>query len=143
MVLVPASSYLYLLPEIIVALTGGLLIVADLIWPAYDSDDAPQPRRGRRTSPSPGSWSPAVAIVHLSGVHETLFNGIIQIDPLGAFFKLLFLGIGVLVILMSVNAVPKFTRWTAEFYALCCGRFWAACCSPRRPSSSRSSSRCS
>ena len=36
MILVPASTYAYLLPEIIVALAGALLIVADLIWPAYD-----------------------------------------------------------------------------------------------------------
>ncbi len=117
MVLVPASSYLYLLPEIIVALMGGLLIVADLIWPAYDSET-----RRSRTWPAylaiAGLLVAAVATVRLSGATETLFNGIIQIDPLGTFFKLLFLGIGVLVILMSVNAVPKFTRWTAEFYAL-------------------------
>jgi len=117
MILVPASTYAYLLPEIIVALTGGLLIVADLIWPAYD------PRTGvSRTWPAyfaiAGLLAAAVAVVPLAGVTKTLFNGIIQIDPLAAFFKLLFIGIGVLVILMSVNAVPKFTRWTAEFYAL-------------------------
>ena len=36
MVQVPLSTYYYLLPEIIVALTGVVLIVADLIWPAHD-----------------------------------------------------------------------------------------------------------
>ena len=117
MILVPASEYAYLLPEIIVALLGALLIVADLVWPAYDE------ATGRsRTWPAylaiVGLIAAAVAVVPLAGVSKTLFNGIIQIDPLAAFFKLLFLGIGVLVILMSINAVPKFTRWTAEFYAL-------------------------
>ena len=38
MTLVPASEYAYLLPEIIVAILGGLLIVVDLIWPAYDPE---------------------------------------------------------------------------------------------------------
>ena len=117
MTLVPASSYLYLLPEIIVTLAGGLLIVADLIWPAYDVSTGKS-----RTWPAYfaiiGLLAAAAAVIPLANVTETLFNGIIQIDPLAAFFKLLFIGIGVLVILMSVNAVPRFTRWTAEFYAL-------------------------
>jgi NADH-quinone oxidoreductase subunit N len=117
MILVPASEYAYLLPEIIVAILGGLLIVADLIWPAYD----PATDRSK-TWPAylaiAGMIAAAVSVVQLAGVTKTLFNGIIQIDPLAAFFKLVFLAIGVLVVLMSVNAVPKFTRWTAEFYAL-------------------------
>jgi NADH-quinone oxidoreductase subunit N len=117
MVLVPASEYAYLLPEIIIALLGALLIVVDLIWPAYNE------RTGRcATWPAylaiVGMVAAAVAVIRLAGVTKTLFNGIIQIDPLAAFFKLIFLGIGILVVLMSVNAVPKFTRWTAEFYAL-------------------------
>jgi len=117
MILVPASEYAYLLPEVVVALLGALLVVADLIWPAYDEATG-------RSKPWPaylailGLVAAAVAVIPVAGVTTTLFNGIVQIDPLAAFFKLLFLGIGVLVILMSVNAVPKFTRWTAEFYAL-------------------------
>ena len=90
-------------PEIIVALTGGLLIVADLIWPAYDADDAAHARTWPAYLGIAGLLAAAVAVVRLAGVTETLFNGIIQIDPLGAFFKLLFLGIGVLVLLMSVE----------------------------------------
>jgi NADH-quinone oxidoreductase subunit N len=117
MILVPASEFAYLLPEIIVALLGALLIVADLVWPAYDHGT-----RTSRTWPAYmailGLIAAAAAVLQVAGVTKTLFNGIIQIDPLAAFFKLLFLGIGVLVILMSINAVPKFTRWTAEFYAL-------------------------
>ncbi len=117
MILVPASEYTYLLPEIIVALLGGLLIVVDLIWPAYNEATGDS-KRWPAYLAIVGMVAAAVAVVPLAGVSKTLFNGIIQIDPLAAFFKLLFLGIGVLVVLMSVNAVPKFTRWTAEFYAL-------------------------
>ena len=117
MVLVPTSTYGYLLPDIIVALAGALLIVADLIWPAYDE------ATGRsRIWPAylaiVGLLGAAVAELPLVGVTKTLFSGIIEIDPLSAFFKLLFIAIGVIVILISVEAVPRFTRWTAEFYAL-------------------------
>jgi len=116
-VLVPTSTYGYLMPDIIVALAGALLIVADLIWPAYDE------ATGRsRIWPAylaiVGLLGAAVAELPLVGVTKTLFSGIIEIDPLSAFFKLLFIAIGVIVILMSVEAVPRFTRWTAEFYAL-------------------------
>ena len=34
---VPASTYHYLMPELIVFVTGVVLIVADLIWPAHDA----------------------------------------------------------------------------------------------------------
>lgn len=117
MQLVPASSYAYLMPEIVVALTGAVLIVADLVWPAYD-----QASGRTRTWPAyltvAGLLAAALAVLSVAGVTKTLFNGIIQIDALATFFKLLFIGIGVVVVLMSVDAVPKFTRWNAEFYAL-------------------------
>ncbi len=117
MVHVPASSYAYLLPEMIVAVMGGVLIVADLVWPAYD-----ERTKTSRLWPAYvaifGLLVAAAAVIPLANVTETLFNGIIQIDPLAAFFKLLFIGIGVLVMLMSMTSVPSFTRWTAEFYAL-------------------------
>lgn len=117
MVLVPTSTYYYLLPEIIVALTGAIVLVADLVWPAYDEGSG-------RTHKWPaflailGLVAAALSVVPLMGVTKTLFNGIIVVDPLSAFFELLFIGIGVLVILMSVETMPKITRWTAEFYAL-------------------------
>jgi len=117
MVLAPASSYGYLLPEIIVAIAGGLLIVVDLIWPAYDADT-----QTSRTWPAylgiVSLLAAGASLVPIAGVTATLFSGIIQIDPFAAFFKFLFIGIGAFAMLMSANAVPRFTRWTAEFYAL-------------------------
>ena len=60
----------------------------------------------------------AGSVVSLAGVNETLFSGIIVIDSLGSFFKLLFLAIAAIVILLSIDALPTFSRWSAEFYAL-------------------------
>ncbi len=45
----------------------------------------------------------AWAVIAQGGVTRTLFNGIIVVDPLGDFFKLLFIGIGILTLLMSVR----------------------------------------
>jgi NADH-quinone oxidoreductase subunit N len=117
MVLVPVSTYYYLLPEIIVALTGVVVLVADLIWPAHN-DATGETMSWPAYLAMAGLLAAGVSVVPLAGVTKTLFNGIIEVDPLSAFFSLLFIGIGVLVILMSVETVPKFTRWTAEFYAL-------------------------
>ena len=117
MIQVPISTYAYLVPEIIVAMTGVVLLVADLIWPAHDEATG-----HTKTWPAYvailGLLASAAAVLPLATVTKTLFNGIIEIDPLAAFFKLLFIGIGVLVMLMSVETVPRFTPWTAEFYAL-------------------------
>ncbi len=114
--MVPVSTYLYLMPEIIAALTGAVIIVADLIWP----DD---PASGRtRHWPSyvgiGGLLLAAASVISLAGVTRTLFSGIIIVDPLGTFFELLFIGIGILVLLMSGEAISRVSRWTAEFAAL-------------------------
>jgi NADH-quinone oxidoreductase subunit N len=117
MIQIPADTYAYLLPEFVVALTGALLIVADLIWPAHD-------RATGRTHIWPaylaiaGLLAAAVTVVPRATSSHTLFNGIIVVDPLSAFFELLFIGIGVLVVLMSARQLPDITPWTAEFYAL-------------------------
>ena len=114
---VPISTYGYLLPEIVVALTGALVLVADLISPAADR------YRGKvRSWPTylgiAGLLLAGVAVIGQAGVTRSLFNGIIVVDPLATFFKLLFIGIGVLVLLMSIDAMAKVSPWTAEFVAL-------------------------
>jgi NADH-quinone oxidoreductase subunit N len=118
MISIPVSTYGYLLPEIIVVLTGAFVLVADLIWPAGSGH-----YRGKvRTWPAyvgiAGLLLAGAAVLNQAGVTQTLFNGIIVVDPLSTFFKLLFIGIGVLVLLMSVEAMAKVSPWTAEFVAL-------------------------
>jgi NADH-quinone oxidoreductase subunit N len=117
-------TWLFLAPQIIVAVTGALILIADLIWPAPPS-----------TAENPGTGRPALAwlgiagltvsgvvlatqIAGIGGTGRTLLSDIIVVDELSVFFGFLFLAIGILVLLMSMEAVPKFSRWTAEFYAL-------------------------
>ncbi len=52
-----------------------------------------------------------------SGSQATFYN-MLAIDRFAIFFKLLFLGIAALVILASVDYVPKFERFKGEFFAL-------------------------
>jgi len=111
-----ASAFTYLWPEIIVALTGGLILIADLIWPAVEGDEE-RSRAWLAYIGVAGLALAALATIPHIGINETLFGGIITVDSLSVFFGFLFLGIGALTLLLSVHAVPKFTRWIAEFYA--------------------------
>lgn len=112
-----AVAFSYLWPELIVAITGAVVLIADLIWPVANDD-----KHGRQ------EWiaylgiaglvaAAAVTIAQLD-VRQTLFSGIIVLDPLAHFLRLLFLAIGALVLLMSIDAIPKVSRWIAEYYAL-------------------------
>jgi len=48
----------------------------------------------------------------------TFFNGMLSVDSYAVFFKLLFLGISLLLILASTDYVNKFKRFQGEYYAL-------------------------
>ncbi len=130
-----SEMWRYLLPEIVVVLTGAFILIADLIWiepkpgaavpsPEPDAAEADTTATAVR-SRAWLAWIGIAGLVVAAGVltanlggRATMFQGIIVIDPLAVFFKYLFLGIGILVLLMSMEAVPRFSRWTAEFYAL-------------------------
>ncbi len=120
----PATANLfYLLPELIALATGALILVLDLIRPTpAGAEDTARP------------WLAYIGVaglllaaaasvrldVWLTSQHaqgSRLFEGILLLDPLGLYFKLLFIGIAIVVLLLSVHALKTFTRWSAEFYA--------------------------
>ncbi len=49
---------------------------------------------------------------------QAIFNGMLAVDHFALFFKLLFLGIAALVILVSVDYVSRFARFHGEYHAL-------------------------
>jgi len=49
---------------------------------------------------------------------QAIFNDMLALDHFALFFKLLFLGIAALVVLVSVDYVSKFTRFHGEYHAL-------------------------
>jgi len=101
----------------VVAVTGALVILLDLIRPAT-------PDAERRPRPWPayvgitGLLGAAVATLMLAGERTSLFEGLILLDPLSTFFRLLFIAIAIIVLLIAVDPLPRFTRWSAEFHAL-------------------------
>jgi NADH-quinone oxidoreductase subunit N len=108
-----ATNYAHMLPEIIVALTGAAILIVDLIKPAE-----------RRGAPYlaylgiAGLGLAGVSVASLAGTSATLFSGIYVVDGLATFFKILFLAIGILVLLLSVDSLGSFSPHAAEFHAL-------------------------
>jgi NADH-quinone oxidoreductase subunit N len=51
-------------------------------------------------------------------VHLPFFNNMLAVDSFAVFFKLVFLGIALLLILASTDYVNKFKRFQGEYYAL-------------------------
>jgi len=110
-----ASAFTYLWPEIIVAITGALILIADLLLPSHPQD--PTDRSWLAYIGVAGLLAAGVATYAHIGVDVTLFGGILVVDSLGVFFSFLFLGIGIVVLLLSIGSVGRFTRWVGEFYA--------------------------
>lgn len=112
-----ATNYWLLLPEILVTLTGVVVLVGDLIWPAQP-DCRHHGRPWVAYLALLGLGAAAVSVLAQADIRTQLFDGLIVLDPLATFFKLLFIGIGALVVLVAVDPLPRFSKWPAEFYAL-------------------------
>lgn len=111
------SMLFYLAPELIVAATGAVVIIIDLFL--YGRQDGGRLARTLLAYVSiAGLAAAAIATVLLADTTLALSDGIVLLDPLATFFKLLFIAIAVVVILVSIDPLPSFSRWSAEFYAL-------------------------
>jgi NADH-quinone oxidoreductase subunit N len=99
-------------PEFAVTVLAFLVLTADFFLP-----------------PSRKDWLAVISVAGLLVVaaltvpllwntQEELFGGIVRIDRYAVFFKLLFLGIGVFVILASVEYVRKRLDHPGEYYAI-------------------------
>ena len=105
-----SASDIYLLtPEISVCALALLLVILDLFI------------ERKWILAAVGACGLAVPFgfaVALWGQQATAFNGMLVVDGFSLFFKFLFLGIALLVILFSVDYVAKFHRFQGEYYAL-------------------------
>ena len=59
-----------------------------------------------------------LSIAMLVGVDESLYNGLLAVDEYALFFKVFFIGIGVFVILSSIDYVRQYLSHPGEFYGL-------------------------
>ena len=59
-----------------------------------------------------------LSLAMLSGEKESLYNGLLAVDNYSLFFKVFFLGIGVFIILSSIDYVKLHLNHPGEFYGL-------------------------
>ena len=103
-------------PHMVVGLTGVLVLVADLVWLRRDGA-----RDGRPWLAYLGIAGLAVAgavTIFMAGTQAVSVGGTVVFDPMAVFFNLLFIGIGIAIMLVSVDALGDFTAWPAEYYVL-------------------------
>jgi NADH-quinone oxidoreductase subunit N len=105
-------------PELVLMVSGGLIILADLAL----REGMAAPRRSALLAYGSlagivGSIAWAVSLI-LRDREGAAFDGSLVVDNFSLFFRFLFLGIAVLVILASIDYGQRFGRYQGEYYAL-------------------------
>jgi NADH-quinone oxidoreductase subunit N len=101
------------IPEIALAITAVLVILLDLFV-----------RQSDRKYVLPGVSLAGLIVAGVFSVimwgdnNPSIFNNMLAVDNFAVFFKVLFLGIALLIILASTDYVKKFERFQGEYYAL-------------------------
>jgi NADH-quinone oxidoreductase subunit N len=119
-------------PELILLLTGLVVLCVDLIWRDEVSSDEASPEEGSDEEGPNGDkktlWVPALALVGLGaalvatillwGTPPTRVLAVMAVDPFALFFKVIAMACVMLVILAAVPYLQDRTRYRGEFYAL-------------------------
>jgi NADH-quinone oxidoreductase subunit N len=116
------ETFQLLSPELILLLTGIVVLVVDLAWRDEGSAEGQAPRAKKTI------WVPALALVGLGaallatillwGTPSTTVLAMMAVDPFALFFKIIALVCVMLVILAAVPYLQDRTRYRGEFYAL-------------------------
>ena len=101
-----------LTPEILLAVWACLVLIIDLVMPRHADRQVLLPIT------LAGIAAAMIASVVLFGKNTTSFFGMLVIDNVAVFFKLLFLLAAGLVILAAENFTERVGEYTAEFYGL-------------------------
>jgi NADH-quinone oxidoreductase subunit N len=105
-----------LIPEFILAGAGFLVLLVDLILPK-----AQEHRRNVITAATAVlglAVTGVVALITQMDTSERLYDGLLFIDRYSLLFKVLFMGIGIAVIAMSVDYVAQKMHHPGEYYSL-------------------------
>ncbi len=119
------SGWSLMLPELWIIALIGVILCLDLRWP----DRRRQSHLGILTAVGLLPVLPLLAWQSTLGT-QNLLEGMYRIDPLGIFFKGIFLGTAILVALMTRELSHTFEQGYGEFYLLILtatlGMFWVA-----------------
>lgn len=107
----PDINFALILPELILASFGLLILVADLIW--------------REKNHNVLAWGTLVGLVlafaatlTLWGIHASLFAEMYVVDLFSTFFKLFAAVTGIFIVLISMDYLRSRTPYRGEFFAL-------------------------
>ena len=116
------ETFRLLSPELILLLTGIVVLVVDLAWRDETSSEGEVPRANKTI------WVPALALIGLGAAllatillwdtPPTTVLAMMAVDPFALFFKAIALVCVMLVILAAVPYLQDRTRYRGEFYAL-------------------------
>jgi proton-translocating NADH-quinone oxidoreductase chain N len=107
----PDVNFILILPELILAIFGMLILVADLVW--------------REKGHNALAWMTLLgfilafaATISIWGANASLFAEMYVVDLFSAFFKLLATVTGILIVLVSMDYLRGRTPYRGEFFAL-------------------------
>jgi len=109
-----AQTLILLSPELILFLTGALVLGLDLLW----RDNAR--RNWLSYMALVGLLVALGATVTLRGTNQSLLSGMMAVDAFGLFFQVVVIVAASLVLLSSVDYLRGRTLYRGEFYALLC-----------------------
>jgi NADH-quinone oxidoreductase subunit N len=114
------AEYLRFLPEIILTLTGVLIMFLEAILPASEAASSSRPAPGARRLFAPISivGLAAALIAAATADSGTAFHDMLIVDSFGTFFRVLVIGIGILAVLSSSEYLRRENSPGGEFYAL-------------------------
>ena len=107
-----SDNLVLLTPEFALAGLAFLVFAADLLLP-----------EGRKVYLAWLSMAGLIALMLVSILmlwdeQESLYDGLLAVDDFSLFFKILFMGIGVFIVLSSMDFVDKKLKHQGEFYGL-------------------------
>ena len=109
-------AFSLLFPEMALAALGFLVLVVDLILP---QDQVARRNAAAAAVAVLGMVAVgALAVVTTPDRGTSVYGGLLFIDAYALLFKLLFLGVGIAVVLMSAEYVGRVIRHPGEFYGL-------------------------
>jgi NADH-quinone oxidoreductase subunit N len=109
------AEYLRFLPEIILTLTGILIMLIEAFQPSSDTHSAPASNLF-----APVSIVGLAAALYAAATADQgpAFHDMLIVDPFATFFRVLVIGVGILVVLISSEYLRNERAAGGEFYAL-------------------------
>src|SRR5271170_2890226 len=112
------AEYMRFLPEIILTLTGILIMFIEAFQPAPGSPSASVVHSSRIFAPISIVGLAAALFAAATADAGTAFHDMLIVDPFGTFFRVLVIAIGIITVLSSSEYLRRENMPGGEFYAL-------------------------